>query len=166
MRRLTHALCHQKCNVKKARVEQSSTSEDHFSATPDRMNEIVLLYIDLDDTVGLVTDTGTIVPEMWYESITAILCLLYKFLYHLDQCSSDPEMKIDVILTDPPYNFRQELGREASYDDLSSEDNTILRRGICVVTILNLVSVRIYSVYQITFWRLLNIIPPQLICHL
>lgn len=47
------------------------------------------------------------------------------------QCSCDVEMKIDLILIDPPYNVCQELGRWASDYDLFGKNDAGEMVDVC-----------------------------------
>lgn len=60
-----------------------------------------------------------------------LLLLFQELPDELEQCGYEVEMKIDVVLTDPPYNVRQELGRQTSDYDLLSEDNTTEMVALC-----------------------------------
>lgn len=77
------------------------------------------------------------------------------------QCGYEVEFTVYLVLTDPPYNVRQKLGRHASGHGLSAK-MTLLKWWICAVTISNLAVTRTYSALRCNFRRGSRLFTPQL----
>lgn len=109
--------------VKNAHVQRSSTHEEPSSAAPELKNKNTVMDIVLDATEGPVADTDISILEGTLQKYCSVFkCSFQELPDHFKQCSCDAGMNKDLVLTDPPYNIRRELGHQASDYDLSSND--------------------------------------------
>lgn len=79
--------------------------------------------IVLGGTEGLVADTNIAILDSALQKYRRVFkCPFQELRDHFKQYSCDVEMNIDLVLTDPPYNVRRELGDRAPDYNLSSKD--------------------------------------------
>lgn len=120
--------------MKKVHVQRSSMGEGPSSCSPEVKNEKVLMDIVLDDAEDPVADTNTAI----FERALRKYCRSFQFPFqelpnHLEHCCFEIKMKVDFVLTFPPYYDRQEFGRQASDFDPFGEDDIAEMVNICGV---------------------------------
>lgn len=93
--------------MNKARVQYSSTRESVSSAAPEVTNEKSPIKIFSDDAVDLVANTDIAIDDSIFRKYCSKFhCPFQELQDHLEQCGCDVEIKIDLVFTNPPYNFR------------------------------------------------------------
>lgn len=97
----------------KKRVQRRYTDEFSFSAASEVKDENILTNIVLDDPMDPVDVTDT------FNFDNAL-----QMYYRIFHCC-DIEVKIKLVLSDQPYNFRRELRRQTSDYDLFGEDGIV-----------------------------------------